>query len=111
MVVPLDHDQRVTGAVFGSQIPRLLGSPASAANVQSLPLAKRVERQPLVSAEHLAVGRLDGTGPLIHKLAQKFPERPLPDEADARAVRLIEHRQACASGALPNGGLFQLAEG
>src|SRR5205807_6169338 len=69
-----------------------------------------VEGESLMRPEALAVRRLDRTGCAAQKTAEKFPERPLADEADTRAVRLVEHRQPCLARALAHRALFQLPE-
>jgi hypothetical protein len=91
MIVPLHHDKRIARAILRSEIPRLLRTPTSPANVQALSLAERIEREPLVSSQDLTLRRFDRSRPLVDKSAQELPERTLADEADAGAVRLVEY--------------------
>src|SRR5262249_43981321 len=69
-----------------------------------------IERQSLMGANDLALRCLDGPGTLVEKSAQEFPKRTFPDEADARAVRLVEDGQTCTTGALANSALLKLAQ-
>ena len=81
-----------------------------ATDLQAAALAQRVKRESLVSAEKLALGRLDRTGGGLDEAAEKLPKWALADEADAGAVGLVEHGQAGAAGTLADGAFFQLSQ-
>src|SRR2546429_6010237 len=110
MVVPLHDDERIACSILRGDIPGLFGATASASDVQTLALAERVEGEPLMRPEALAVGRLDDTRRAVEKTAEKSPERPLADEADTGAVRLVEDRQSCIARARAHRALCQLPE-
>ena len=75
-------------------------------------LASRLPRvhQAVVSPEVLAFRRLDGAWRLLQKLTEKLPEGPFANEADACAVRLVEHRQARAACLLAHSAFLELSQ-
>ncbi len=93
MVVILDDDEHVTREILGRDIPGLLAGAAHAADLEALPLAQRVVHQAAVRADHATFGRLDAAALGGQVLREELGERPLADEADARAVALVVHGQ------------------
>jgi hypothetical protein len=97
VIVSLHCDEHVALGVFGGYVPWLFGMAATATDLQAAALAQRVKREALVRAHSLAVGRLDRTWSLVEELAEELPERPLANEADSRAVGLVEDRKSSAA--------------
>src|ERR1700757_222094 len=110
MIVPLDDDERIAQRVLGGDIPRLLGVPGAAAETQAASLAQGVEGESVVGAELLAVRRFDRPGGARHVALDELSKRPLADEADAGAVRLVEDREPRAPRALADLALLEPAE-
>src|SRR4051794_14114040 len=109
MVMSLHNDQCIARRILGGQIPSLLGTATPSANVQALALSQRVERKALMRTEHFTVRGLNRPRPRFQEAPEKFSERTLADETDARAIRLVENRQTRAARALAHTALFQLA--
>src|SRR3954468_22552044 len=98
--MPLNHHQRLACTVFDRHVPRRFVVPAAAADHEPLALAERVEGEPAMGAEPLAVSRLDGPRLVAHEARKEVPEGPLADETDPGAVGLVEDRQAGAARTL-----------
>ena len=62
MIVPLHDVQRVRRHVLARDEPRLAAAVLAAAEPDALALTERIEREPDMLADHLAVGRLHRTG-------------------------------------------------
>src|ERR1700722_2079587 len=92
MVLVLDDDERVARHDLVRYVPRGGRGAGAAADPQSRALSQRVQRQSAMLADDDALGGLDRSGFGAQIAAQEFLERPLADEADAGAVRLVEYR-------------------
>src|SRR5882757_9713394 len=110
MVVPLHYHEDVARTVLRGHIPWLLRVTAATTDLQTATLPKCVESEALVSPEGLTVWRFDGAGRLLQKLTEELPEGPFANEADAGAVRLVEHWQARAACLLAHSAFLELSE-
>src|SRR5581483_3496870 len=94
MTVPLNDDQRVAPNISTRHVPRLSG----AADTQSLALADGVVHQACVRADYPSVAGFHRAGFGEKVTHEEFAERPLPDEADSRAVAFGSIGQADLAG-------------
>src|SRR5579872_212516 len=110
VVMPLHHDERVPRTVLCRHVPGLLGMTALPADMQSLALPECVESKSLMSAERMALGRLDGARMRLQKAAEKLAKGPLADEADPGAVGLVEDGQTGSPCELAHRALGQIPQ-
>ena len=101
MILILDDDERIAPRVLVGHVPGRGGGAGAAAEPESGSLPQGVQREAAMLADDLTRVVLDRARLGAQVAAQKFLERPLADEADAGAVRLVVHRQS--------GGVRQLA--
>ncbi|TWG78706.1 hypothetical protein L602_000900000100 [Cupriavidus gilardii J11] len=110
MVVPLHHVQRIAGHVLARDIPGVAAAIAAAAQANALALSQRVEGQPDMLADDLAVGRLHRSRFGRQIAIEKIAEWTLADKADPGRILLLRVRQADLGGDLAHTGLRHFAQ-
>src|ERR1700730_104528 len=93
MILILDDDERIAPRVLLGHVPWRGGGSGASAQPKSGPLAQGVEGETAMLAYHQAHVVFDRAGLHVKVAAQELLNRPLADETDARAVRLVIHRQ------------------
>src|ERR1700733_1002949 len=94
MVLVLDHDECIASHDLVGDVPRCSGRAGPSAHFETRSLTQRVQRESAVLADNPAVGSFDGSRFGAQVSTQEFLEWAFADEADAGAVRLVEHRQS-----------------
>jgi len=92
--MPLDGGKFIAFEILGGDIPGVVAGAGAAADLQAPALPQCVEGEAAVPAHDHAVLVDDVTRRGGNVTREEFPERSLADEADAGAIRLVEHRQS-----------------
>src|SRR5216684_4579155 len=94
MVLILHDDERIALRVLVGHVPGRGGGSGASADAETGALTQGVEGETAMFAYHQAGVGFDRAGFDVKMAAQEFLKRPLADEADAGAVRLVINRQS-----------------
>src|ERR1700731_4935426 len=110
MVLILHDDERIAPGLLAGHVPGRGGGSGAAAYLKAGPLAQGVQGETAMLAYDQPGVGFDGAGFHLKITAQEFLKRPLADEADAGAVRLVIHRQSRRMRQAPYLRLAQLPD-
>ena len=110
VIAALDYEELVAFDVLGGHIPRRRRRVGDAADLETVPLAERVERQAAMLTPLAARVIADHARRRRQIAAQECFERPFADEANTGAVALVRNGYSHGSRERPHLDLFQVAQ-